>query len=187
MAFSKKLTESQHKIVDARIGEMISTLLKDNRVPEKIESGEVFCYYMLGFEDIRAQNPIHKSARDIGHFIHLLYVDGKPYYHAVSGPDKDKEWEVHAVVNSELSYRLNDAIDWADQNLPQEAEIVVLNIPALYLQFLWLKDPENPIFYALSWQNEDAIFLEQRRFTEPELRKVLFSLGGPRGVKLEGE
>jgi hypothetical protein len=185
MAFSKKLKDSQLSIVDERISELLPQLIGEAHHPSKIEAGEVFSYYMLGFNDIRAQKTIHESAVNTGHFIHLLYADGRPYFHAVSGPDKEKEWDVHAVMSSDLSYRLDEAIGWADQNLPQDIEVAVLHVPALYLNFLWLLDPVNPVFYALTWQSSDAVFTEQRRFTEHELRKVLFSMGGPRGLSAE--
>jgi len=185
MAFSKKMNESQEEIVRVAVGEFLPNMLHAKLMPEKVELGESFSTYMLRHDHIRARKPIHEAAVDLGQCTQLIYLDDKPLFHVVSGAAENSEWEVLSLVNSPLSYKLYDAIDWADRFASKEVEACLLHVPALYLDFLWIKDGRESSYYALTWQKEYKVFMEQRTFSEHELAKVLFSLGRPRGLKVD--
>ncbi|GEM_PF-3830270 len=150
MAYSFTIPLGVDTILQSEAREFIDQLVGRRASHQSFRVGESFREYFLDLESVQQKRSILNSAKDTGNLVHVIYSESGAEFCAVSGPDRNGKHEVKALFKENMAERLNRAVEWMDKNWSEELEVVILDVPALYLSICWLKDRKNSRFYLVS-------------------------------------
>lgn len=113
--------------------------------------GESFPVYMLGLDKIQGgERNLPDVVRQTGVWQHQVRHGSQAQEIARSlapppGADSTggQGWLVQEVVRSPVAPRIEEAISWIDQNVPEDAVASILVVPAFYLTAFWLHEPTS--------------------------------------------
>ena len=179
MAVTKTLPTDVLESVAAQISDRLQPLSNEDPdllVPESVvpsapEIGESFEVWKLipdAMDEIENGNlDITKLARPAGIWHHQLRENGQAFGFARSKPlgADAASWSVRDVFTSELAAKIDMAIGWIDERIPDdEVEVRLLSIPIQQVEAFWFvsKDPEVPS----EWNNQLLIIHSREAIEE---------------------
>jgi hypothetical protein len=144
MAHSDVLPDDVIDNLAAQIGSEAGRTLGAAILQRKtIEMTESFSIWALGADLVtKVDVDLSQLARQTGRWHHQIKVDGKAESFARSMPlgPSATDWSVRELFESEISQKIDDAIDWIDQNVQGDPLVRLLIIPAYHLHAFWLLD-----------------------------------------------
>lgn len=126
--------------VSARLGPQSVSLMTERGPMELAESFEV--WFLGGNAIAKRHSSIASLAHRTGYWHHQLRCGGEAVQHARSMPfgPGDKDWEVHAVLHSDLAANVDKGIDLIDADPAMEkAYVRMLIAPAYLTTALWIQ------------------------------------------------
>jgi hypothetical protein len=119
----------------------IGISLVEGEVPE---IGETFQVWMIPASEVISQTPLD-TAQPTGNWHHQLYKNGQPEAFVYSRPygPRAADWRVGAIFESNIAESINQAVDIADRQFPDEGEARLLILPAYQIQALWIVMPDS--------------------------------------------
>jgi hypothetical protein len=148
MAHSHKLSAVTLSHIGGRITLRLSRKAKELAAEGgSVELAETFEVWFLGRTAVtKPDAPLSSLAHRTGYWHHQIRHKGEGAEYARSSPHGpgETDWEVHAVVSSELARKIDDAIAWIDGNVRDDDPLVRLLIaPAYLLTALWLESDKR--------------------------------------------
>lgn len=111
------------------------------------ELGETFSVWMLGLNAVTqtdvSNTDIHQLATETGRWHHQVRYGGQAQAFARSMNDSRPGaggWSVTQLFASHIAARIDEAIDWVDQNVPGDPLVRLVIIPAFHLHAFWLTE-----------------------------------------------
>jgi hypothetical protein len=156
MADAERISERDLKEIAAKVGNRLWALM-DRKIPEDaaIELGESFSLWMLETEKIKQADwpDLRELVKPTHRWHHQIKIDGKGVAFARSTPPKDSQGS-HYITElfapspdardenpqASLAERIDEAIDWIDQNVKQDYLVHLLAVPAYQVNAFWLFD-----------------------------------------------
>jgi len=147
------------------------------------ELAEAFEMWFLGrIAIVRPDMPLSKLARHTGLWYHQLRIGGQARKYVISQPRGPSalDWEVHAVMSSDLPEAMDDAIQWIDaQHLDGELTARLLFAPAYHLTAFWLEHRRSSSVVVIE---EPEWFQHLKKRTIYSERDFLTALGREKTV-----
>ena len=112
--------------------------------------------------------------------------------HVIAGPGVGKdlgtaatnEWSVTAVSSSDLSARIQEAIEWIDVNVNGTLRVRVLSVPAYQVTALTLYEDENLVGIVALPRVDDPTFERNRLYSLAQFIERLRQLPGAEGLAI---
>ena len=147
MAHADALPSDVIDIVAAQIGAEAGKSLGAAVLQKKaIELTESFSVWMLGADAVmKSDTDLSQLAEQTGRWHHQIKLDGKAESFARSmplGPDATS-WTLREHFESEIAKKIDDAIEWIDQNVKGDPVVRLLIVPAYHLHAFWLKEEQT--------------------------------------------
>lgn len=104
--------------------------------------GETFAVWMLGLDATAKRGvDIRRLATPIGRWHHQIRFGNQTPMYARSMPlgPNPNDWTIMQVTTSPLAKTIDEAINWIDQNAPDDPLVRLLIVPAYYLHAFWLE------------------------------------------------
>lgn len=132
------LTEIAHQV--ATFVPPIGIRLEEGETPE---IGETLQVWTLPVSEVISQTPL-AAAQPSGNWHHQLYKNGFPEAYVYSQPygPRPIDWKVGAIFESDIAASINEAIDVADRQFPDEGEARLLDLRTYQIQALWILLPD---------------------------------------------
>lgn len=143
MAHTDALPNDVLDAVAAHIGAEAGGSFGAGVLQKKMELMESFAVWSLGADAVTKSGvDLSQLAQQTGRWHHQINIDGKAEAFARSmslGPDA-ASWSVREMFESEIAKKIDDAIEWVDQNVEGDPLVRLLVIPAYHVHAFWLKE-----------------------------------------------
>lgn len=151
MAHSDTLPIDTAKAIASQVGQRLASVATPARLaapagPPGPDLGETFSVWVLGLDAVtRSHEDISKLAVQTGRWHHQIRYGGRPQAFARSVPTgpKPDDWAVTQLFESRVAERIDEAVDWVDQNVQGDPLVRLLIMPAYYLHAFWLVEPDQ--------------------------------------------
>jgi hypothetical protein len=142
-----------------------------------VELGESFEVWFLGRSAIsRTTAPLQTIARRTGYWHHQIRHNGKAVQYARSAPHGpgEEDWDIHAVLSSDLAGKIDDAITWIDAHVTEGDPLVrLLIVPAYFVTAFWLQDGASDRIVVVDMPAEFTMLERERIYTGQEFLDAL--------------
>lgn len=147
MAHAPEIPQAALQSIARQIGERLTPPgMATLSAGQPLEITESFPVFMLGLDAVR-QRPdnLRNVALQTGVWQHQLRhgVAAMEIARSIEPGAAGAQWQLQEVVTSPSAGRIDEAITWIDQNVPEDAIANLLVVPAFYLSAFWLKLPER--------------------------------------------
>jgi hypothetical protein len=117
-----------------------------------VELGETCSVWSLGPTAILTPDAdFPKLVTQTGRWHHPIKVSGKAAAFARSMPlgANASSWDVIQLFQSDISEKIDQAVDWVDGNAKGDPVVRLLIAPSYYLHAFWLSDGQNNHVYVI--------------------------------------
>lgn len=121
----------------------------EERAAPSLDLGENFAVWMLGADDVRrgAQTSIDlmELARNTGQWHHQIRFDGKSlaYARSMLMGDEPESRSLCELSVSALAEEIQKALDWSDDEVPDDYLMRLLIVPAYHVRAFWFISEKN--------------------------------------------
>jgi hypothetical protein len=126
--------------IGAQAGKSLGAAVLQSKAMELTES---FSIWALGADAVtKSDVDLSQLAEQTGRWHHQIKLNGRAESFARSmplGPDA-ASWMVRELFESEIAKKIDDAIEWIDQNVKGDPVVRLLIVPAYHLHAFWLKE-----------------------------------------------
>jgi hypothetical protein len=177
MAHADPLPNDVLDSVAAKIGSQIGGSLGAlSLTAATLEMTESFSVWFLGADAVGDPTiDISQSARNTGQWHHQINAGGKPEAFARSqplGPDA-ASWTIQEFFTSEIAKKIDDAIDWIDQNVTGDPLARLLVVPAYQVHAFWLKEGDASRVVVVDMPAGFSHLQYQKVYTSKEFLEAL--------------
>lgn len=146
MAHADPFPTAALDVVSRQVGSRLAGVVPDDLIQNvPIELAESFAIWMLALDaTTRANEDLSHLARRTGRWHHQVRFGGQARAFAWSmpyGPDPT-DWSIEQVSFSPIAERIDAAVEWIDQNVPDDPLVRLLVVPSYYLHAFWLHQDE---------------------------------------------
>jgi len=107
----------------------------------RVYIAETFAVWTIGADAVtRGETPFADLARHTGRWHHQIKYAGEARAYARSTPlgPHASDWSLLSVFESDIARKIDEAIDWVDQNVRGDPLVRLLTCPAFYVHAFWL-------------------------------------------------
>lgn len=116
-----------------------------------------------------------------------IRVDGVPKFFAqvYRGGRSRERWMIGSVGRSNYATRVSEAVKWIDVNAIDDPEVRLVEFPARFATFFWLKWPDESRFLLVSRPRKVLTIRRNVLYTEDEFRDTMEIAAEPFGLEFK--
>ena len=146
MAHADEIPFETVKAIADQVGQRLASVVTQARLaapagPQGADLGETFSVWVLGLDAVtKSDQDIGRLAIRTGRWHHQVRYGGRARAFARSLPTgpKPDDWAVTQLFESAVAERVDEAVDWVDQNVMSDPLVRLLVMPAYHLHAFWL-------------------------------------------------
>jgi|SRR6185436_17036475 len=177
MAHAESLPNDVLEAVAEQIGAILPGVADSADLRDaQVTMGETFELWALGADAITQPiNDLNQLATQTGRWHHQVAYRGEIGSFARSAPlgAEPSSWRVAEFFESPLAKKIDEAINWIDQNTDMDPLVRLLVVPAYQLHAFWLLDAENVQVFVIDCPSQFTYLRSGYLFSQDEFLQSL--------------